>query len=380
MAYLCRICEAAAYDNWRSLWGHIIKSHKDVDGRPGKDECYIPDDEVPAGIEIKKKGAQKVIPTSGEEVVAIQFEDQDANKLHELLLLHGVRQVVAARVANLFDKLELYREPYNLSNLLKQSLSRQEQIAIVPILMELFPGQREQISGFMPVTPFETSYYRQPGMYGFSSGLPANPVVETRLDKIETVLTKLTDEGTSKEDSDEIKALKLQVEEGKTQLEAEKERRLEDERKATQERINQLIEQQQRTPDLVKDAIKEVIDRLERDRALVEEAKGKARRELLEAGYAPKAGQDFESRVLDIVENQAAPALIGEVKEGRKTLTDIAKRFAPGGGASEEITQGPISDEEASRIAEAMSIEETMREMASKGIASQEKTGIEQSG
>lgn len=378
MAYLCRICEEVAYDNWRSLWGHIIKSHKDMD-RPGKEECYIPDEEVPEGVEIKKKGGQKVIPTRGEEVVATQFEDEDTNKLHNLLLLHGVRQAVADRVSNLFDKLELYREPYNLSNLLKQSLSRQEQIAIVPILMELFPGQREQISGFMPVTPFESSYYRQPGMYGFSSGLPANPAVETRLDKIEKVLEKVTDERNPKEDSNEIKALKLQVEESKTQLEAEKERRLEDERKVTQERINQLISQQQQTPALVKDAIKEVIDRLERDRALGEEAKQKAKQELLEAGYGPKAGQDFESRVLDIVENQAAPAFIGEVREGRKTLTDIAKRFAPIGGASEETPSGPISDEEAARLSEALNIEETMREMAAKGIASQEKAGIEQS-
>lgn len=351
MAYKCPVCD---YTNkkWPGLRMHMLNKHKDEypDGFPGKNEVEF--------VEAEE------VATRGEEIVATQFEDEDTNKLHELLLLHGVRQVVADRVGNLFDKLELYREPYNLSNLLKQSLSRQEQIAIVPTLMELFPGQREQISGFMPVTPFESSYYRQPGMFGFPPGLPTNPVIETRLDKIEKVLEKVTDDRNLNKDSDEIKALKLQVEEGKTQLQSERERRLEDERKATQERINQLIEQQQHTPALVKDAIKEVIDRLERDRALVEESKQKTKQELLEAGYAPKAGQDFESRVLDIVENQAAPAFIGEVQAGRKTLQDIAQRITPIGGASEEAPSTPISDEEASRLAEAMNIEETMRSMA----------------
>lgn len=356
MSYKCPVCD---YSNkkWPGLRMHLLNKHKDEfpDGLPKKDDVQFVED-----VEEEER------VTPGKVRV---FENEDAAKLARILNLHGVKESTASRIATLYEEMEMYQNPTNLSNLLRQQLRGTEQSAIMPCLMELFPGEQQG------------QFYQQMGQYGspyFAGGYGApqmagyppttNPFAEGRLEKIEKVLEAITSKNTTG-DSEEVKALKLQVEESKTQLEAEKERRVEDERKVTQERINQLISQQQQTPALVKDAIKEVIDRLERDRTLVEEAKQKAKQELLEAGYGPKAGQDFESRVLDIVENQAAPALIGEVKEGRKTLTDIAKRFALGGGASEEIAQGPISDEEAARLSEALNIEETMREMASKGQA-----------
>jgi len=341
MGYKCPVCD---YTNkkWAGLRMHMLNKHKDEypDGFPGKNEVEFVEDEEAA--------------PRGKEVVATQFEDEDTNKLQELLLLHGVRQVVADRVSNLFDKLELYREPYNLSNLLKQSLSRQEQIAIVPILMELFPGQREQISGFMPVSPFETSYYRQPGAVGYPP-MPSmeNQRLNERIEKIESAIVG----GNGKEDSDEIKALKLQLESKDKELQAEKDKRLEEAQKRRDEQVNELMRQLQQQNEKMPELIKEAYEQSNREHTLREEALSRGREEGLKA-----KSTDFENRVLDIVENQAAPAFIGEVREGRKIVQGVASKVQP--ASPTETNPEPISDAEASRISEILSIEEQMRTMA----------------
>lgn len=351
MSYQCPLCD---YTNkkWSGLRMHMM-SHRDEfpDGLPKREDVrFIEDDEreVLGGATIAGK--------------VKEFENEDANKLRELLLLHGVRPVVADTVSNLFDKLDLYREPYNLSNLLKNKLTKQEQIAIIPILMELFPDQRGQMSGFMPMSPFESPYYRQPGafgfppMSGFPSGLPVNPQLETRLTNIEKVLEKMIDEG----DNHPNPELQAQVDALQAQLQDEKEKRQEDREKRRDDQVNQLMNQLQQQNEKMPELITEAYNRSNQEYTMRETA----RKEGAAEGARTKS-QDFEGRLLDIAQEQVAPAVIGEVKQTRTMVQELLKRA---GDASKHqgALPGPINDDEASRISEAMLIQEEMRALAAK--------------
>jgi len=118
--------------------------------------------------------------------------------------------------------------------------------------------------------------------------------------------------------------------------------------------MKQLQQQNEKMPQLITEAY----DRANKEHTLREEAHSRGREE----GFKAKS-TDFENRILDIVENQAAPAFIGEVREGRKIMQGIAGKIQP--ASATETNPEPITDEEASKLSEILSIEERMREMAS---------------
>jgi len=151
-------------------------------------------------------------------------------------------------------------------------------------------------------------------------------------------------------DSEQVEALKAQ-------LQDEKDKRLEEAQRRRDEQVNELMRQLQQQNEKMPGLIQEAYERANREHTLREEALARGREEGLKA----KSG-DFEGRVLDIVENQAAPAFIGEVREGRKLLQGIASKIQP--ASAPETDQGPISDDEAERLSEILQIEETMRAMA----------------
>jgi len=221
---------------------------------------------------------------------------------------------------------------------------------------ELYPQQ----GGPNPI--YTTGQYGYPYFGGFGQQMPGygptpNPQVESRLDKIEKFLEKMTG---GDNQNPELDAKQAELEAVKAQLQDEKEKRQEDRERRRDEQTSQLMQQLQQQNEQVPKMIEDAYAKANREHELRETALARGREEGLKA----KSG-DFEGRVLDIVENQAAPAFIGELREGRKLLQGIAGKIQP--ASDTEASQEPISEDEAARISEAMLIEETMRAMAAKG-------------
>ncbi len=343
MGYKCPVC---GYTNkkWPGLRMHMFSKHKDEypDGLPNRDE-----------VEFVEDAEERAAPRGEEAITTPVFEDEQAQQLYNLLVLHGIKGDKSRLIAQLFSEVITYQNPQSLHSLLSAHLKGPAQAAIGVIVNELFPQQ----GGPNPI--YTTGQYGYPyfgGGYGPSMpgyGSPPNPQVENRLNNIEKVLEKMIDEGDNRPNAE----LQAKVEELKAQLQDEKDRRQEDREKRRDEQTSQLMNQLQQQNVEMPQLIAEAYDKANREHTLREEARVAG----IEEGRRTKS-TDFEGRVLDIVENQAAPAFIGEVRAGRGMLETLTKK-----AASEESNPSPepIDEEEAGRISEAMLIEERMREMAS---------------
>lgn len=351
MAYLCPHCQSVAYPEFRQLWGHIVKAHKDEE-KVTKEDCYVPDNELPEGVEIRKKGRQRVT-SSAEEVSKPQtFEDEDAQRLYDLLTLHGIKESKANLVTRLYSGVAAYQDPRNLNSLLNTHL-RGTELSAIPVIMDTLYPQRGYGQYYSQSQPGAYPYYGSPQMPGY--GPPVNPLVETRLDKIEKVLEKLIDE----RDNQHNPELQSQVEALKAQLEDEKEKRQEDRERRRDEQVNQLMQQLQQQNERIPQLITEAYERANREHTMCETARKEGREE----GFKAKA-TDFEGRVMDLLENQIAPGAMAEVKAGREIAKTLVSKIKPGEETQGASTAEPITDEEASKISEIMRIEEEMKSLA----------------
>jgi len=482
--YLCPFCETppVAFEKYNQIRAHFMGKHRDVkEDWPSRENTEI--EELPEGVNLIKapkkkalveeeevgvgtieKEVEKLKVRPGIETVTEELSGE-AKHLYELLQIHGVKTATIDTIVGLYDKLDLYKDPRNLANLLKQRLDKREQFAMVPILFELFPEREAELPYMMPPggggTPWygrsgigsnypyypsrtgtPSGYPQYPGYYQMAEkssldkyidllmaervggekgeGAKISPEVETRLGGIESVLEKMVTERAEEErESKAVSSVKSEISELKAAIDkiteekerqaimqplidkiafmekshkeemsrlateiterkgkgeetnwlqqymTERDKRHEDEATRYREDLHRLTDEMTKSKEKEASAYKQAFTDFTTDRDKIEAAKRSAVEELKGQGWTGRE-RDFEERVLDIVEHQAAPAVIGEVKEGRKTLQDIARRL--GGAAPETAAKEatPISDEEASRLAEVMSLEEEMKGLSSK--------------
>lgn len=146
----------------------------------------------------------------------------------------------------------------------------------------------------------------------------------------------------------------------------ERDKRAEDQLKAVQDRYDALIkDQNEKLAGAVK-AVQEAQADAKTARASAiqeaEESDERAKKKLLEGGYAPRA-KSTDERVLDIAEKEVVPGLMTEARELRKT---VEKALSGGTGIAQRQAQErkPVTGEEAARVAEAMGIQQEMKDKA----------------
>ena len=182
--YICPFCETIAFERWIQLRAHLMGKHMDEkDSWPVKEDAEV--EELPEGVTLsvsKVPATRKVAPPAEpiseirEPYISTAELSTETKQLNDLLLLHGVNLRTASMITNLYDKLDLYKDPRNLGNLLRQRLERKDQQAIVPILFEMFPERKQEIPYMTPPTETGSAWYPQwpqaggPGYYPMPMG------------------------------------------------------------------------------------------------------------------------------------------------------------------------------------------------------------------
>lgn len=476
MPFACPLCEDIAFEKYNQLRAHLMGKHKEEkENWPTKEECEI--EEIPEGMKfVKAKAKRTLLETEEAKPTQAEFKPEgisdDSRHLHDLLLLHGAKENTVDTIVNLYDRLELYKDPRNLAHLLQQRLDKKEQYAIFPVMFEMFPERQQEMPYIMPQGEGAPPWFSQgmgggmpfnprPGMGGMGqfpgqySGYPpmyqersavdkyieyqmakemkeedrpsgrrgkesdSDPFTESRFSNIEKVLeellkkddaeerdsrsvsgikgqlsdlqtafTKIVEEkekdaliqpllnrieSMERSHKEEMTKLLAEVQEKKAKGEEtgwldrfmeEREKRHEQEAASYREDMKnltaQLLDMKSKEGQAYQDAHRSFTAEAEK----INQAKDSARKELIDLGYNPRE-RDFEERVFDIVEKQFAPAVIGEVREARKVVQDFVKKVTPA-GAGEELEQKPITDEEAERMSEVMSLEEEMKSISKK--------------
>lgn len=312
--YQCPFCpgEARLFEKFVQLTGHVTRAHHGQ--RAIREECEVEDARPPKvqPVADPDEGEAETVRVQAVNEVPVPVEIPPprelppgkplsplSQKLLRLMRLHRFPEEVCKGETELFNELAIYQSPANLGRRLRDTLGAQYQKAIDVIVAEMFPQEAGNFSVEKPVNRSEEFMW--------------------------SYLDRKLAEDTKPAGSDEVAKMLYQ---------------------SVMQMKDMLIETERRRGDLLEAKIERLEEKLEHRR--LSETPG-----------------DFETKLLEMADSTALPALLGEGKEIRKAIVTGFERIGqmPTHGQISGPQPGVLSEDESSRLAQAMEIRENLRDL-----------------
>jgi hypothetical protein len=340
MPYRCDYCEGAerTFGDWRAYRQHCARAHP---GQPARKEAFVPDEthtvpeaEVeaepePVRVEVAAEAPEPVRPLEPIRVVEpYQLEEPvsggEADTLQEALEGYSVPATDLEKILKAFTSDADSRSPAGLTDLLGAYLppkhpSRQR---IRGIVDRVYPPGGKEIAR-SPISEMSALTH----LVSVMSTNLANQSIA-----FSTALANMASLGKGDTSSHDALMLKL--------IDTQK------------DRFSDKLESQNEISKIAMDVLKSQLD------------SAKVENERLRLENASKSERGFEERVLDISESQVAPAVISEIREGRKALVEIAKSVAKSVPQQAGAPPGVLTEDESNRLFAAQEIRERLRQLA----------------